>query len=91
MNSNTIIGVVVVIIIALGAWWYFSHDQGMYGWDNNSAMMNDTDASNTAAAANAQIQGRDNSDASLNQDIQAVDAQMGQFNTDASAAASAGQ
>ncbi|MBI3572006.1 hypothetical protein HY091_00505 [Candidatus Kaiserbacteria bacterium] len=80
MSTNTIIVVVIAAIIALGAWWYFSRGAGGYNVNGSPR------AENAASGAAAAIQSRDNSDASLTQDAQTVDAQLGQLTTDAAAA-----
>lgn len=89
-NSGVLIGGVVVVLLALGAWWYFSHQPATTNQEGGAAVMQNTDsASDTAAVANANMQSRDNSDASLSQDMASINTQMDQFSADQSAAASA--
>lgn len=86
MSSITkiIIAVVVVLLIAGGAWWWYNMNAQNAAMENMAGM---TMASTTApnpAATSAAIDNRDDSDASLEQDMTDINTQMGQMNADAS-------
>lgn len=66
--TKWIIGVVVLVLVAGGAWWYFTKGPSV--------------ANQGAAATTATVNpATDTSDAALVQDSAAIDAQMQQLNT----------
>lgn len=74
MSSRTLIAVVVVILVILGAYWYFSAQSAV------------TQPNSQSASQTLGTSASDTSDASLNQDSAAIDAQMNSLNADATAA-----
>jgi flagellar basal body-associated protein FliL len=93
MNSTgkIVAGIIVLIIVVAGAFYWFMHSKsGTPSFTASSTSMTAT-TSNTASAQSGTIDaagaaalpgGTSDSDAALQQDTAAIDAQMGGLNTD---------
>jgi hypothetical protein len=87
MSTKTMVGIIVVLALVGGAWYFWS------GGSSSSTgayvpSVGEESATQTQDASGARVSA-DVSDASLDQDMAAIDAQL-QAATDASASASAG-
>ncbi len=83
MQSKIVLWVIILLVIVLGAWWYFAQTPKVTAPTSVS-----TQTEQTAAPVAPQpttvngISTTDTSDAAISQDTAAVDAQMSSLNSD---------
>jgi cytoskeletal protein RodZ len=82
-NTKIVIGIIIIVIIAGGIWWWYASKQNGTGGAPSSASQSNAEQNDGTAAP---VLSQSTSDASLNQDLSAIDGQLNGLASDSASA-----